>query len=237
MSTKKGNLYLIPTPLGESDPTNTFTNTLPEVLNRCAAFIVEKEKTARRCLIRMGIERPIGEVKLLTLNKHTAPEDTYHFLDAARRGEDVGLMSEAGSPGVADPGAAIVGMAHREGIRVVPLIGPSSLLLALMASGMNGQSFAFQGYLPRDQRERIQRIKQLDREVQVTSQTQLFIETPYRNRQMFEDLVKTCHPETKLCVACNLTQPDEYIKTREIADWHGKKPDLNKKPTVFLLGM
>jgi len=171
----------------------------------------------------------------MTLNKFTDPLEIPAFLEPCERGFDVGILSEAGSPAIADPGAEVVQLAHEHGIRVVPLVGPSSILLGLMASGLNGQRFAFHGYLPIDKSERRKTIKVLERNSRELEQTQMFIETPYRNNNLLEDLVKTLSPRTRLCIAADLTLPSEHIVTREVADWKGKLPDLHKRPTLFLL--
>jgi 16S rRNA (cytidine1402-2'-O)-methyltransferase len=199
-------------------------------------FVVEETRTARRYLSKAKVATPIDTLTFFTLNEHTAQETVAPFLQPALDGHDIGLLSEAGVPAVADPGAALVRLAHTKCIEVVPLVGPSSLLLALMASGLNGQSFAFAGYLPVKPHERQQRIKQLERLSASGKQTQLFIETPYRNQSLFNDILKIAAPATRVCVAANLTQPDAFVRTASVAEWKAvAAPDIHKKPCVFLL--
>jgi len=230
-----GRLYLIPVALGEGD----LATVIPEQVRHIAAslktFIAENPKTARHYLKFFGIATPIQEIRMFTLDKHTPAEELENLLAPALAGEDVGLMSEAGCPAVADPGARLVRLAHRWHVRVVPLVGPSSILLALMASGMNGQRFVFHGYLPAGKAERIKCIEELETESRFKDQTQIFIETPYRNRQLLADLVATCHSSTELCIASNLTLTDEQIATRTIGEWRENLPEVDRKPTVFLL--
>jgi 16S rRNA (cytidine1402-2'-O)-methyltransferase len=197
-------------------------------------FIVEKERTARRFLKKLGYSKSLDDLVLFPLNKHTTPDAIAAYLKPLLEGTDVGLLSEAGCPAVADPGSQVVALAHQHSIRVVPLTGPSSLLLALMASGMNGQSFVFHGYLPRDSHNRINRIRALEGAAQ-KGQTQLFIETPYRNEQLLRDLLASCRASTRLCIAADITLQSEQIQTRSIAEWKEKPPALNKRPVVFLL--
>ena len=228
-------IYLIPASLG-SDKTNHF---LPDfvfsIINKINHYIVENERTARRYLIKLGIKTPIDDLQFYILDKHTDPNEKDKFLDPARQGKNMGIISEAGTPGVADPGADIVEIAHRENIRVVPLVGPSSILLALMASGLNGQNFAFSGYLPIQQNEKTKRIKQLEIRSGKENQSQIFMETPYRNRKMLDDLFKTCLPRTRLCIATDITMDTECIKTKTIAGWKANPPDIHKRPTIFVL--
>lgn len=232
-----GTLYFIPVPLAED--TSPQQVVPPEVITRMHSmqhFIVENEKTARQFLAASGHPSPIRELTLNVLNKDTPPKDLPALLQPLQKGFDVGLMSEAGCPGIADPGAALAALAHQKGIRVTPLIGPSSLLLGLMASGLNGQRFTFLGYLPSDKAERIKAIKGIEFDSKKQQATQLFIETPYRNQHVLEDLIATLQPQTRLCVACNVTGKDELIITKTNADWKKSLlPDLHKKPTVFLL--
>lgn len=199
-------------------------------------FVVENVRTARRMLGKMHMPCPIDELEFVELDKHN-PEnpDLLAYLGKALDGQDIGLMSEAGSPCVADPGALIVGLAHQAGIQVVPLTGPNAMILALMASGFNGQSFCFHGYLPIKNPERIQKIKELERRSMMNNETELFIETPFRNNAMIEDLVKNCRPNTMLCVASNITTEDEKIVSKPISEWKSIKYDWNKKPAVFLI--
>ncbi len=232
-----GTLYFIPVPLAESTTPQQVVP--PEVISRMhnlRHFIVENEKTARHFLAASGHPVPIRELTFAVLTKDTQPKDLPALLQSLQKGMDVGLMSEAGCPGIADPGAALAAVAHQKNIRVAPLIGPSSLLLALMASGLNGQRFTFLGYLPSDKAERIKAIKGIEFDSRKQQATQLFIETPYRNQHMLEDLVTNLQPQTRLCVACNITAQDELIVTKTVAEWKkASLPEVHKKPTVFLL--
>ncbi|SDL03624.1 16S rRNA (cytidine1402-2'-O)-methyltransferase [Salinimicrobium catena] len=230
-----GKLYLIPTTLGDSDPLEVLPASVQREVERINTFIVENEKTARRAIKKLVPSKSQPSLNLFLLNKHTDPADIPGFLKPCKEGVDVGLLSEAGCPGVADPGADIVKIAHREGIKVVPMVGPSSILLAMMASGMNGQNFAFNGYLPIDKAARKNEIKSLERLSQEKDQAQLFIETPYRNNKMLEDLVQYLHPATRVCVACDITLSTEYIVTKPISEWAKTKVDLHKRPTIFIL--
>jgi len=231
-----GSLYLIPVPLGEGGDLNAV---IPEQVRRLAAtlhtFVVEHPKTARQFLKQTGTAIPLQEIRMLTLDEHTRPEDLEALLQPLLAGEDVGLLSEAGCPAVADPGANLVRLAHSRNIRVIPLVGPSSILLSLMASGLNGQSFAFLGYLPAEKTERVKKIAEIELTSQRLDQTQIFIETPYRNNQLLQDLVQSCDAETELCVASDLTLASEQIMTKRIGEWKKNQPDCNKRPTVFLL--
>lgn len=231
-----GTLYLIPAPLGERD----LAWILPLGVQQCLAtlerFIVEHPKTARHFLKQADRLRSLQAVKLEVLNKHTDAGVLEDLLAPLFAGEDIGLLSEAGCPAIADPGAELIRLAHKKRIKVVPLVGPSSILLALMASGLGGQRFRFHGYLPVARELRDKRIVQLERASTVADETQIFIETPYRNQKLLEALVQQCREETNLCVACNLTLADEYIMTQVIKEWRSSSfPDLNKKPAVFLL--
>jgi 16S rRNA (cytidine1402-2'-O)-methyltransferase len=212
---------------------------LPEgtlaVIRRLEFFIVEEIRTARRFLIRAGIPKPIDALNFQVFNEHSGDQDIHEYLADALAGRDIGLLSEAGVPCVADPGSLIVRVAHELGIRVVPLTGPSSILLALMASGFNGQNFAFVGYLPADKILRGKKIKELERAIVEKDQTQVFIETPYRNQQVFDSLKTICRPDTQLCMATDVTGVNEVITSCSIAGWQNKKPDIHKKPTIFLL--
>ncbi|MGB7841234.1 MAG: SAM-dependent methyltransferase [Salinimicrobium sp.] len=230
-----GKLYLIPTTLGDSDPLEVLPARVQQEVERIDTFIVENEKTARRAIKRLVPSKPQPSLKLFQLNKHTDPADIPSFLNPCKEGIDVGLISEAGCPGVADPGAEVVKIAHREGIKVVPLVGPSSILLAMMASGMNGQNFAFNGYLPIDKSARKNEIKTLERLSFEKQQAQSFIETPYRNNKMLEDLIQNLHPATRVCIACDLTLATEYVVTKPASEWAKTKVDLHKRPTIFIL--
>jgi 16S rRNA (cytidine1402-2'-O)-methyltransferase len=230
-----GKLYLLPTTLGDSDPLDVLPASVQKQIERIDTFIVENEKTARRAIKKLVPSKSQPSLKLHLLNKHTDPAEIPGFLAACKNGEDVGLLSEAGCPGVADPGADVVRIAHQENIKVVPMVGPSSILLAMMGSGMNGQNFAFNGYLPIDKSARKSEIKNLERISLERQQAQLFIETPYRNNKMLEDLVQILHPGTRLCIASDLTLTTEYIVTKPIAEWAKTKVDLHKRPTIFIL--
>ena len=230
-----GKLYLIPTPLGE-DGLHALPGYWLPVLHRLDYFIAERAKTARRFIKSTAPERPISVLHFEELNKRTAESDIDGFLQPLLDGHDVGLLSEAGCPGVADPGSAVVARAHRLDIEVVPLVGPSSILLALMASGMNGQGFSFVGYLPPKQPMLGKELQRLEAVARRHRSTQIFIETPYRNRTLVEHLLRTLAPQTRLCIAADLTLPTEYIRTRSIADWSTQPPpDLHKRPAIFLL--
>ncbi len=218
----KGKLYLIPSTIGDTPFDKVMPLYIREVINSIRIYIVENERTARRQLIKMGITIPIDELSFKVLDEHTKKDSIYEYLNPCES-QDIGLLSEAGVPSVADPGADIVELAHKRNIRVVPLVGPSSILLALMASGLNGQCFAFQGYLPVKRPERIKKIKELEMHSTACRQTQIFIEAPYRNNQMVEDLIETCQSQTKMCIACNITMPDEFIRTLSIDEWKKQK--------------
>jgi 16S rRNA (cytidine1402-2'-O)-methyltransferase len=234
--TTKGILYLIPTTLGDTAET---ADVLPVkvnlVINTIDEYIVENEKSARQYLKKMGIQKPLQEIVLHPLNQHTEAKDISTYLNAIGEGKNIGIISEAGCPGVADPGAEVVKLAHEKNITVRPLVGPSSILLALMGSGFNGQSFAFHGYLPKERNERIKKIKELEKGAQQRNQTQLFIETPYRNNHMLDDIIASCDGNTKLCIACDITLPTEFIQTKTIAAWKKQLPDINKRPAIFLI--
>jgi 16S rRNA (cytidine1402-2'-O)-methyltransferase len=230
-----GTLYLIPVPLAENAAAKSFTPYLVDTINSIKEYIVENEKTARRFLKEAGLTTPQSELTIHDYGKYNRESGTAEFFKGLQAGNDVGLMSEAGCPGIADPGAEIVEKAHRMGIKVVPLVGPSSILLALMASGFNGQSFTFHGYLPIDKVERARSIKELEAASIKNNQTQLFIETPFRNNPMLEEILRSCNPKTRLCIACDLTSETELVQTKTIAEWQKKVPELHKRPTIFLL--
>jgi len=228
-------LYLIPVTLGETEHRKVLPEYNREIVSSIRHFIVENVRTARRFLKQCNPSIVIDTLQFYELNKHTSPEQISGYLASLANGESVGLLSESGCPAVADPGADIVAIAQQKNYRVVPLVGPSSLLMALMASGFNGQHFAFNGYLPIETSSRTERIRMLESRIYSEHQTQLFIETPYRNNKLMKDLVRTCRPTTKICVAANITCHDEYIRTRPVKEWETNMPDLNKKPTLFLL--
>lgn len=233
--TKFGKLYMIPVPLGENDPTEVLAQTVKATIARIDDYIVENEKTARRFIKSIYPEKVQSSLRLSSLNKHTQPEELQAMLMPCLQGKDAGIMSESGCPGVADPGAILVKMAHEKGIQVVPLVGPSSILLALMASGMNGQSFAFNGYLPIDKSEKKSALKFYERLSAEKNQSQIFIETPYRNHKLLDDLTQTLQPNTLLCIAADITLASEFIKTQRVADWKKSKIDIDKRPAIFII--
>jgi 16S rRNA (cytidine1402-2'-O)-methyltransferase len=228
----KGKLYLIPTTLGESNAEEVLPILVKRVIEVIDHYIVENEKTARKSIKAVYPEKVQASLFLSTLNKHTDFSEHNEMINPCLHGINVGLMSEAGCPGVADPGAAIVKLAHEKGI---PLVGPSSILLAMMASGMNGQSFAFNGYLPIDKSEKKSTLKSYEKLSQDKNQSQIFIETPYRNNKLMEDLLQTLQPNTHLCIAADITLPTEYIKTFRVNDWKKLKIDLHNRPTIFII--
>ena len=228
-------LYLIPVTLGETGIDNVVPPFNIEIINRLRYFIVEDVRSARRFLKKCNPDIDINSLTFYELNKHSDKNQIASYLLPLKSGESVGVMSEAGCPAVADPGADVVAIAQSEGYKVVPLVGASSMLMAIMASGLNGQSFAFHGYLPIDASERAKRLKQLEARAYSENQTQLFIETPYRNQKLAEDILQHCRPQTRLCIAMNITCEDEYIVTKTVGAWKGKLPDMHKKPCVVLV--
>ncbi len=228
-------LYLLPVTLGDTPIEKVLPAYNREIISGIKYFIVEDVRSARRFLKKVDSAICIDELTFYTLNKHTSPEDISGYLKPLLEGHSMGVISEAGCPAVADPGADVVAIAQRRNLKVVPLVGPSSIILSVMGSGFNGQSFAFHGYLPIDPAERTKRLKELETRVYAENQTQLFIETPYRNQKMLEEILKTCRPQTKLCIAANITCEGEYIKTRSVKDWKGHLPELNKIPCIFLI--
>lgn len=231
----KGKLYLIPSPLSESDPREVIPEPTLELLHRIDRYVVEEERTVRRYLSRAGLKGHIDELTFVELNEHTQPEQIEKMLDLFEDGKDVGLISEAGLPAVADPGAALVALCHRHTIQVCPLVGPSSLMLALMGSGLNGQSFAFRGYLPAKADQRRAAIRDAEKMSSSLNQTQIFIETPYRSDTLLTDFIACLCPDTKLCVAVNLTSEQQYIKTLSAQEWKKERLTIGKQPTVFLI--
>lgn len=234
-----GTLYLIPCPISdETAPWDVLPETNRAVMDALDYFIVENTRTARRFLSKAGITRPIDTLEFRELNEHTAAgRAVEELVEPIARGRSAGVISEAGVPGVADPGAAVVEACHRRGIRVVPLVGPSSILLALMASGLNGQSFAFNGYLPVKPPERAQAIRRFERRARSEGQSQAFIEAPYRNAKLLEQLLQVLAPDTRLCVAADITAPAERIETRTVGEWRQVKlPEINKRPAIFVIG-
>ncbi|HEX8576577.1 MAG TPA: SAM-dependent methyltransferase, partial [Flavobacterium sp.] len=224
-----GKLYLIPTTLGESDTNDVLPLSIKRVIDFINYYIVENEKTARKFIKSIHPEKVQATLQISSLNKHTEKSEYATMIQACLDGNNVGLMSEAGCPGVADPGAVIVKLAHEKGIQVIPMVGPSSILLAIMASGMNGQNFAFNGYIPIDKSEKKATLKALEKLSADKNQSQLFIETPYRNNKMLEDILQALHPETALCIAADLTLPTEYIKTMKVAAWKKAVIDLHNR--------
>lgn len=231
-----GNLYLVPNSLGSKDTDNFLPSNFKPVITGLRYFVVENTRNSRRFLKMIDPQTDIDAITFFELNKHTDPATVPGFLTPLKEGHHLGMISEAGLPGIADPGALLVSLAHREHIRVVPITGPSSMFLALMGSGFNGQQFRFTGYLPVQKNERRHAIKELERIVGEENETQIFMETPYRNNALLTDLCATCNQDTLLCVAADLTMETEMIKTGPIHWWKKKQPDLHKRPAVFLLG-
>ena len=236
MNALYGKLILIPTSLGNLDIGKVLPAGNKGLVNDLSYFIVENARSARRFLRAWGYSRSFDEVEMYVLDKHLPRPDFHKFLELWHEGHSIGLLSEAGCPCIADPGSEVVAFAHLSGVTVVPLVGPSSILLALMGSGFNGQQFTFNGYLPIQKDERAKKIKLLETTVRQLGITQIFMETPYRNNQLFMDLVTVLNPETRLCVACDITLDSEWIKTQKISYWKNKMPDLNKRTSIFLLG-
>jgi 16S rRNA (cytidine1402-2'-O)-methyltransferase len=230
------NLFLVPNVLSDANWQSVLPARIFPVLTNTRYFVVENIRTARRFMKQVNKEIDIDALTFYELNKHTSPNEIPSFLKPLKNGEDVAVISEAGCPGVADPGADIVKLAHKNGFSVVPLVGPSSILMALMASGLNGQNFAFNGYLPVHKGERAKAIIQLEKKAKNEQQTQIFIEAPYRNNQLIEDLLKNCSSSTLLCIAANITANNEFIRTKNIQEWKKNVPDLHKQPAIFLIG-
>ena len=230
-----GNLYLIPTTLGESDTARVIPAEVSVIVREIRYFIVENIRTARRYLRKLDPHMNIDELKFFELNQHTDSREIEEYLKPILEDNNVGIISEAGCPGIADPGAEVVRLSHIRQIRVIPLVGPSSILLSLMASGMNGQNFAFIGYLPVKPAERGKAMREMEKRSGVEKQTQIFIETPYRNTQLIKDLINTLNENTQLCIACDITMDTEYIRTQTVAQWRRGVPDLNKRPAIFLI--
>lgn len=231
----KGKLYLIPTTLGEREPLEVMPLSVKKIIEQVDYYIVENQKSARRFIKKISPKKSQPDLQLMPLDKYADPQETLRYLDVCERGNHVGLLSEAGVPAIADPGAGIVALAHQKGIQVVPLVGPSSILLAMMSSGMNGQNFAFNGYLPIEKSDRKKAIKQLERLSQENKQAQIFIETPYRNDKMMAELLASLTPTTRLCIAADITLPTEFIKTLTVNEWKANRPELHKRPTIFIV--
>ncbi len=235
MNAKYGNLYLIPTTLGDNEPLEVLPLSVKKIVQNTRYFIVENEKSARRFIKKITPRKSQASLKLLLLDKFTTELESRTYLDSCLLGINIGLLSEAGVPAIADPGASIVMLAHTKNIRVVPLVGPSSITLAMMGSGLNGQNFAFNGYLPIDKLDRKKSIKELEKTSRLKNQSQIFIETPYRNEKLFSDLKASLTPSTFLCVAKDITLPSEFIKTLRISDWKKQSVDLHKHPCIFII--
>lgn len=231
----RGKLYLIPVPLGEVEPEMHLPPATISAIQHLEYFIAEDTRSARRFLVQVGFKGRIDDLTFFTLNKHTNINELSSFLQPAMGGSDIGLLSEAGSPCIADPGALVVELAHKKRLPVVPLIGPSSILLALIAAGFNGQEFSFHGYLPKDRNQRIRQLVELEKAMH-TGATQIFMEVPFRNNHMIEDILKNLNPETRLCIAADLTLDTQFIKTQKIKTWRDEVPDLHKRPAIFILG-
>src|SRR5690606_18845276 len=229
-----GKLFLIPTTLGDNEPLEVLPISIKRTIERIDHYIVENEKTARRFIKKINSKKSQPGLHIELLNKYTEPDIISSFLDPCLAGLNVGILSEAGCPGIADPGADVVKIAHEKNIRVVPLVGPSSIVLAMMASGLNGQNFAFNGYLPIDSKERKNAIKKFEKISRDINQSQLFIETPYRNDKLLEELLKSLANQTLLCIACDITLPTEYIVTKSVGEWKKETIHLHKRPTLFI---
>ena len=232
---EKGKIYMIPTTLGDSIIDSVIPKDVQQIIIGTKYFIVENIKTTRRFLKKVERGIDIDELQFFVLNKHTSSVELESFLNPALEGNNMGVISEAGCPGIADPGSDIVSIAHSKNIKVVPLIGPSSILLALIASGMNGQNFCFNGYLPKEKNLRIKKIKELERQA-INGVTQIFMETPFRNNHLMEDLLKQCAPNTTLCLAADISLENEFIQSKKIIDWKKHAPNLSKRPCMFLIG-
>lgn len=234
MNNKYGNIYFIPVPIGNNDPKDVLPKSVFDIIDNIDEYIVENEKTARKFIKIINPNKEQSKLKFHILNKRTNILEYSNYLSSVIKGKDIGLMSEAGIPGIADPGAAIANIAHEKGIKVIPLVGPSSIIMAMSASGMNGQSFAFNGYLPIDSSERKKAIKEFEKKSLHSSQAQIFIETPYRNMKMFEALKSALSKNTMLCIAVDISLKSEFIRTKKIIDWNKNMLDFHKKPAIFI---
>ena len=230
-----GKLYMVPTLLGEVEPLEVLPVAAKKVIDMCDYYIVENEKSARAFIKKVLPSKDQGSLEVYILNKFTDPADIPGFLTPALEGNHMALLSEAGAPGIADPGSDVVSIAHEKGIRVVPVVGPSAIFMAMMASGMNGQNFAFNGYLPIEKHLRKRKIKSLENLSIKNDQSQIFIETPYRNGKLIKDFISTCSPSTRLCIACDVSLASEMIKTAPISWWKNNQPDLEKRPAIFII--
>lgn len=231
----KGKLYLIPAPLSDADLNVSIPAKVQAVAGRLKYFVVEDLRTARRYLSRLNVETPIGDIHFSLLNEHSDMADVSALLAPALQGNDMGLMSDAGLPCIADPGEELVRIAHLHGVQVVPLTGPSSVFLALAASGLSGERFSFEGYLPAKTAELGKCLKRLEQLSRQERQSKIFIETPYRSAKMLDTVLNVCSPDTLLCVACNLTAADEFVRTATVAQWQQNRAELNKKPCIFII--
>ena len=231
----KGRLFLIPSPLGDNDPAEVIPAGVLSMLPSISTYVVEAVRTARRYLSAAGLKGHVQDLEFHELNEHTTPEEVEALMKLFDDGRDVGLITEAGLPAVADPGAQLVRLCHRHGVEVVPMSGPSSLMLALMASGLNGQSFAFLGYLPAKTEERRQALRSIEKHSSTARQTKIFIETPYRNDSLLADILSVCRADTEVCIAANITMPDAFIRTKTAGEWKKSIPTVGKRPCVFLI--
>ena len=231
----KGKLFLIPSPLGDNDPAEVIPAGVLSMLPSISTYVVEAVRTARRYLSAAGLKGHVQDLEFHELNEHTTPEEVEALMKLFDDGRDVGLITEAGLPAVADPGAQLVRLCHRHGVEVVPMSGPSSLMLALMASGLNGQSFAFLGYLPAKTEERRQALRSIEKHSSTARQTKIFIETPYRNDSLLADILSVCRADTEVCIAANITMPDAFIRTKTAGEWKKSVPTIGKRPCVFLI--
>ena len=231
----KGRLFLIPSPLGDNDPAEVIPAGVLSMLPSISTYVVEAVRTARRYLSAAGLKGHVQDLEFHELNEHTTPEEVEALMKLFDDGRDVGLITEAGLPAVADPGAQLVRLCHRHGVEVVPMSGPSSLMLALMASGLNGQSFAFLGYLPAKTEERRQALRSIEKHSSTARQTKIFIETPYRNDSLLADILSVCKADTEVCIAANITMPDAFIRTKTVGEWKKSVPTIGKRPCVFLI--
>jgi len=227
-------LYLIPSTIGDADIGMVIPSGISSIINSLTQYIVEDERSARRMLIKLGLNKPVDELTFSVLNEHTGNKNLPAILEFIKKA-DTGILSEAGVPAIADPGSNIILMAHTSGIEVIPLVGPSSILMAMMASGLNGQNFAFNGYLPVKPHERVKKIRQLEKRSETEKQSQIFIEAPYRNHQLVTDILKNCAENTLLCIASNITSSSAVIKTKPVAEWCHETIDIHKQPAIFIL--
>jgi 16S rRNA (cytidine1402-2'-O)-methyltransferase len=232
---QKGVLYIIPSPIGDTSPLEVLPISNKKVINELTHFIVENEKMGRRFIKKIIPSKNQDELVIFTLNKFTTQDEINTYLDCCSKGLSIGLLSDAGCPGIADPGAVIISKAHRNEIKVKPLVGPSSIILAMMSSGMNGQNFTFNGYLPIDKKNRSQALLKFQRVAVKNNQAQIFIETPYRNNTLLIEMLKVLDSNTRLCIACDLSMRSEFIKTLSVLEWKKNKPDINKRPCIFII--